>query len=439
MFKLPVKLKNIIKVINKDTFDTFIVTFALFLIGFISYLLQFILGRLLSVESFGDFNGLLSFVTILSLLAGVIGMALVKIFSELYSDKSYGLLRNTFKKLMIISIVAGISISLAIIIFSENISKALNIVSSEVIIYFSLSFFLSFVTLFFGTLLQGINKFIYFSIYLIQGSLSRLIVTVLLVYFVSRSSSMVFLGFFISHVISLFVGIYLYKKSKIKSYKGNQEYIKGSSTKQFKKIIIDGIPIAIITGVMTMITNNDLMLVKNLFSPYNAGIYAGVVTLGKVILFGSGSVATVMYPRVISVRKSGRDVLKLVHQFMTIQVLLISLPLAFYSLFPRFIAGLLFGAKYYPTVPYLPIYAIFVSCWVLINFILTLFIALDYRKVAIILPLFIVIQYLGISVYHDTIFDILKVNLFTITLFTIFVLFVFVFKMKSISRNYDAL
>ena len=433
MHKLSSLYNLVLARVGSDTFNTLVVTGALFLVGFTSYLLQFVLGRLLSVESFGDFNGLLSLITIISFVASVVGMALVKIFSELYGDKSYGMLRNVFKKVVLISLGVGIAVGIILVLSGSYIKSMFNISSKDIIFFYALNFSISLTTMFFGTLLQGINKFIFFSIFLVQGSTSRFLITTLLVYFVRRDPSMVYLGFFLSHLLSLAVGIYLYKLANIKAYEGDQLYTKGSSTAQFKKLIIDSIPIAIITGVMTLLANTDLILVKSLFSPYEAGIYAGTVTLGKVILFGSGSVATVMYPRVISVRKSKEQLLTLIRQFTLIQIVLVLLPLIVYVLFPKLIAGLLFGAKYYPTVPYLPMYAFFVSCWVFVNFMLTLFIALDVRRVAFLVPVFAILQYLGIYVFHGTLFQVLQVNIVIGIAFLLFTLGAFVVRMRNIS------
>lgn len=433
MTKLSTLYKFVLARVGSDTFNTLVVTCALFFVGFTSYLLQFVLGRLLSVESFGDFNGLLSLVTVISFIATVVGMALVKVFSELYGDKSYGMLRNVFRKVIAIALGVGIAVGIVLILSGTYIKAIFNITSQDIILFYALSFSISLTTMFFGTLLQGINKFVFFSLYLVQGSISRFLITTLLVYFIRRDPGMVYLGFFFSHLLSLLVGIYLYKLANIKAYAGDQHYTKGASTAQFKKLIIDSVPIAIITGVMTLLANTDLILVKSLFSPYEAGIYAGTVTLGKVILFGSGSVATVMYPRVVSVRKSKEQLLLLVRQFTIIQVVLVLLPLLLYVLFPKLIAGLLFGAKYYPTVPYLPMYAFFVSCWVFVNFMLTLFIALDARKVAFLVPVFALLQYVGIYLFHGTLAQVLQVNIVVGLAFLVFTLGAFVLRVRKIA------
>lgn len=427
------KLYNsILTKVGMDTFNTLVVTAALFIVGFLSYLLQFVLGRLLSVESFGDFNGLLSLVTIISFIASVIGMALVKLFSGLYGDRSFGVLRNIFRKVVVVSLFVGIGIGVLLIVVGPLIKSTFNISSSDVIIFYALNFSISLTAMFFGTLLQGINRFIYFSIYLVQGSASRFLITTTLVYFVSKDPSMVYLGFFLSHLLSLIVGVCLYKLSNIKAYEGDQSYAKGASTTQFKRLLADSIPIAVITGVMTLISNTDLILVKNLFSPFEAGIYAGTVTLGKVILFGSGSVATVMYPRVVLTKKTHEHLVKLIKQFTIIQLVLIILPLIIYVFFPKLIAGILFGTKYFPTVPYLPMYALFVSFWVFINFMLTLFIALDVKRVIFLIPIFAIAQYLGIYMFHSSLHQVLYVNIAVGCVFLIFTLAVFAIEVKRV-------
>ncbi len=411
MVKAVSQLYNkLIQLIGKNTFDTVFVTGALFGVGFFSYLLQLLLGRFLTVEGFGDFTALLSLVTIISFCSNVIGMALVKLFSELYADKKISTLTNLFLKVLLVSVIAGIVLALTTVVFQKPIHDYLNISSTNVILFFALDFVLTFGLMYVATFLQATSRFIFFSLYLVIGSIFRLLFPVLFLIFVKNDPSMVFFGFFIAQALSVVTGFVAVKLSNVASEPSESTYVKGDSRAHFKKLLTEIIPIAVITGVMALLSNYDMILVKHFFDAYNAGIYAGTLTLGKIILFGAGSVATVMYPRVVSSKKDKTLLTKLVKQFTVIQVVFILIPLALYVFFPRAITTLFFGDKYISSVPFLPVYASFIGFWVLINYMLTLFIALDIKKIAFFVPLFFIAQYIGITFFHANLHQVVWVN-----------------------------
>ena len=411
MVKVIILLYNrLIQLIGKNTFDAVFVTGALFGVGFFSYLLQLLLGRLLTVEGFGDFTALLSFVTIITFFSNVVGMALVKLFSELHAENKNSELVNLFKKVILLSTFAGIVLTFALILFQNQIHMYLNISYQNVIIFFALDFILTFPLMYVATLLQATNRFIYFSFYTVLGSMLRLVFPVLLLVFISKDPSFVFLGFLLSQILSIVIALVVIKLSKVLVTFEKAVCVHVKSREHIQKLLSDIIPIAAITGVMALLSNYDMILVKHYFNAFNAGIYAGTLTLGKIILFGAGSVATVMYPRVVSNKKNKVAVLRLVKQFTLIQVVFILIPLSCYILIPSLITTLLFGEKYISSIPFLPIYAVFIGFWVLINYILTLLIALDERKIALFVPAFFVAQFLGISTFHNSLYQVVWIN-----------------------------
>jgi O-antigen/teichoic acid export membrane protein len=230
----------------------------------------------------------------------------------------------------------------------------------------------------------------------------------------------VFLGFLLSQLLSIPVALLVVKLSRVLVITHQATGLHEKSRKHFSKLLSEIIPIAAVTAVMALLSNYDMILVKHYFDAFNAGIYAGTLTLGKIILFGAGSVATVMYPRVVSNKKSKASVLRLAKQFTLIQVVFILIPLLCYIVLPSFITTLFFGEKYISSIPFLPIYALFIGFWVLINYILTFLIALDEKKIALFVPVFFVGQFLGISIFHDSLYQVVWVNFgvgFTFVLF----------------------
>ena len=81
---------------NKELLDTILVGGATLFGSVFSYLLQFVLGRKLSVADYGTFNALLSLSSIVGVFAGVLGTALIKVNAEIYAKKDSQKLKSLF-------------------------------------------------------------------------------------------------------------------------------------------------------------------------------------------------------------------------------------------------------------------------------------------------------------------------------------------------------
>ena len=113
--------------------------------------------------------------------------------------------------------------------------------------------------------------------------------------------------------------------------------IKISHSKIFKYAI----PAILIVTATTLILNIDLILVKHKFNAFDAGIYASASTLAKIILFASGSLVTVMLPKI----SNGNG--KSVFRNTLLYVFLIGAGLSFiYFIAPSFVINVLFGKSY---------------------------------------------------------------------------------------------
>jgi O-antigen/teichoic acid export membrane protein len=109
------------------------------------------------------------------------------------------------------------------------------------------------------------------------------------------------------------------------------------------------------TGIVALYSI-DTVLARHFLSASEAGLYAALATLGRIVLFITNSVAIIMFPRVVALHERGEP-----HAHVVVQAALGILALAcvvegVFYLFPLLITKLLFGQAFISIVGLLPLY-----------------------------------------------------------------------------------
>jgi len=166
---------------------------------------------------------------------------------------------------------------------------------------------------------------------------------------------------------------------------------------------------------MIALNNMDVILVKRFFDSDLAGYYSGTVTLGKIFLFGASMIATVMFPQVSKVYAENGDYFGKFKQFLAIQIVLVFGGLAIFFVLPRPITLLFFGERFLTSVDYLPKFSIFVGLYVLVNFLVMFFLAIEKGIVALFLVGAVAVQFILISFIHTNLNQIININIIVVS------------------------
>ncbi len=389
---------------NEEVLDTIIVSIATLVGSVFSYLLQFVLGRKLSVEDYGTFNTLLSLTTIVGVLSGVLGTALIKVSAEMYAkDKDNGKLEYFLYKTLAFSFLALIISFFLGVLFSNFVSIYLNINDSVLIMLLGLFVGLSFLLIVPQAFLQGVQKFRRYSIFHVVNMVLRLVIPIVFVY-AGFSIRGVWVGLSVSYVFSFLLGMLLLKV-KVKNVE------KKDISSYLEKLKSLSVSIILVNFALMFLNNIDVIMVKKYFSPTEAGYYSGTVTLGKILLFGAGAFTTVMFPRITALYVSGKE---FIHKLKMIFFLLLGVlfvGVLCYRIFPEFLTRVFFGEAFMSSQEYLPLFSIFVSIYVLINFLVMFFLAIDKKAVGFLLLPGVVAQYILLNIFHDSLWDVIKINI----------------------------
>jgi len=388
---------------NKDVLDTIIVGGATLFGSVFSYLLQFVLGRKLSVGDYGTFNALLSLSSMVGVFGAVFGTALIKVNAEIFAKKDNDSLRSLFISSVKFSLAVGLFSFLIIFSLREFISNYLNVGDSFLITLFGLSVGLGFLIVIPNSYLQGTQEFKKYSLFHIFSLFLRFLIPTIFV-FMGFGLRGVYSAAPISSITAFLFGLFILGLN-LKNLK------KVDVSDSFKKIFSFGSTVILVNFSMMALNNIDLIMVKRFFSPTDAGYYAGTMTLGKILLFGAGAVSVVMFPKITALHAGGKSFMKSLKRLLMLLILVLMVGVFCYQIFPGIITNLFFGKAFENSVKYLPLFSVFVALYVLINFLVMFFLAIDKKKVGFLLLPGIVIQYIGLNFFHGSLWEVINVNI----------------------------
>jgi O-antigen/teichoic acid export membrane protein len=398
MLEKAVDLKN-----NKDFMGTIFVTSGSLIGSVFAYLLQFFLGRTLSVSDYGTFNALLSLMYLINTPAVVFGLSLVKRVSVLSSEDNFKKLTTLFWKMFVFAFIFGFFIFSLVFIFKGLIANFLNIGDLKLIVFFGLFLALSSSNIVPMSYLQGLLRYKAFGFSSVINGFYR--------FTLAGSAALlgyglygVFGGMTLSVILAFLTGLFLLSKNLTKFQNLNVK----SEYRQMVKFML---PVFFVNFGMMFLNNIDLILVKRFFEADQAGYYAGTVTLGKILLFGAGTITIVMFPRVSALFSKGEDHMK-VFKFLTyLQLSVVFIGIFCFSMFPKLITHLFFGSRFNDSIKFLPLFSVFIGFYILVNYFITYLLAIERTKVFLFLIPAILLQFVLLNMFHQTIYMVIGINI----------------------------
>lgn len=140
------------------------------------------------------------------------------------------------------------------------------------------------------------------------------------------------------------------------------------------------IPVFVAQLGQILINNSDVLLVRLFFPAVEAGYYAALALIGRIVFFATWSVVTTMFPIVAQKHKKGEAYTHLLWVSLGI-VAAISIPVvALTAFFPTQVITLLFGSQYLKVTGLLWLYALATSLYALANVVVNYRLSLGAGK-----------------------------------------------------------
>lgn len=366
--------------------------------NFLNYIYHLIMGRLLGPANYGELAALISLMGLLSILPGSINLVIIKYVSSAKNETDVISLISWLKARIV---KVSLMLTFVILITSPLIASFLHINKFIYLILIAVSFLFGFQSLFYRAILQGLLKFKEMILSVLVENTSKLLISVFLIYLGFRVG-----GAMLAFVIAAFLGWYIttyYLKFRTKQ----KTYV----SPDVKSMALFAVPVIIQSFSQASLYSSDVILVKHFFTSYDAGIYASLSTLGKIIFFGTGPIGAVMFPIVSQRKAKGGNYRKIfIYSLFSTSFLAASL-LMIYWLFPNLAIRLLYGSAYLEGSNLLVWFGIFITLFTIAFLFISYALSLGKTKVVLLPFIAAISQIILIWFFHESLFRVIAISI----------------------------
>jgi O-antigen/teichoic acid export membrane protein len=380
--------------------DDFIRHNAVFFVGsmtvaVLNYLYHPIISRLLTIQQFGEVQAFLSLSAQFGVIAGVFGMIILNLRAN-QTDEDAAKGEQTVRELYSLSLIIMGLVSVGLLLIAPYLSRTLELTSYAGFFIIAGSILLGTPRTFAKFHLQANKRFAQMSISEIIISGGKIAIAAALI--MSGLHVAGALGGFLLATLAGLIYVYPRTRATISPLSLPRPRFTRALARELKY----GGLILIATSFTTFLTVADILVVRYFFDAETAGLYAGIATVARIIVFATGSVAGVTIAH-IALKKSRAEN----HATMKKSLLLVGLiaggGLAVFALIPSLIVSLLMGGRFLPLADLLPLLSLLMALVAITNLFVMYFLAL--RVYALVGIAFLGASSIAVStfIWHDTV------------------------------------
>jgi len=312
-----------------------------------NYLFHIYMSRSLGPADYGILASLFSLLMIISVPAGTLQTVVTKYTSNFKAHKELAkiktLLIGLFKRIFLF----GLGGFVLFILARRYIASFLQISTTIPVIILGIALMLAIVSPLLLGVLQGLQKFGYFAVTGIIGTLAKLLFGILLVYLGWKVNGAV-LGLTLGGLAGILFAI-IPLRPIIKQHQSDCDF-------NLPQIYGYFFPVAAMLLCLMILTNVDIVLVKHFYSPSQAGNYAAASILAKIIFYLPGAIGMVMFPKTSELHALGEKSMLVLKKSLLYGVILCGGTLVLYLTIPAFVVKVLFGKQYSSIIPLMGIF-----------------------------------------------------------------------------------
>jgi O-antigen/teichoic acid export membrane protein len=369
-----------------------------FLTGLCTMLAHPILGRLMTLADYSSVAALIGVLNIFFVAPQIISTVASKYAAALRAKGNLAqvndLIRGFTARLLPVGLLATVCFAAG----SGFIAAFLRMNSPQGVLILGLACLVLFASPVNAGVLLGLEKFSWLAAITVLPGFLRLVL----------SSLLVFLGFGVNGAI---LGLVLsYVLTYLVSFQPLRDILSGarSSIGSLKSLRSYSVTAALALTSSVLLSSVDTLLAKHFLVPQQAGLYFGLATTGRIVLFISSGVGLVMFPKVAALHELGKRPIGVVLQaFLGVLLLSSLVEFAFWAA-PSLVVGRLFGPKFLTISGQLPWYGLAMLLLVLAQPFAGYFLATGNRMFISILASCGALQGLLIAMRHNTVEEIVQ-------------------------------
>ncbi|APX99606.1 oligosaccharide flippase family protein [Lacinutrix venerupis] len=384
-----------------------------------NYLYNLILGRVLGPAQFADAAVLITFLLVLSFVAMTFQLVTAK-FSVVFENETFS---NFITKIYKHATIVGLGFGALIIVFATQLQVIFNTSSSSMFTIFGIGVPLYFLMSVNRGVFQGKKEFKSLSITYQAEMLSRLIITLGLIFLFNIQSSVVIA---VGILTSFAFGLVPFKFKNLNFKKTFA--IDKSHFKQVKSFFIIT---AFYELTQIIINNSDILLVKHYFDSYDAGLYASLALIGRIVYFIAWMFVMLLLPTVVQLKKEGKATAPILFKYVGYIAAIASAIVISCALFPETAITLLFGDSYLAMAPLLWKYALATGLFAISNIFAYYYLSLDRYIPVVISGIFGMLQMGLVVFFHDSLEQVVHMQIIAMFLLLVIQIIFFVLDSKS--------
>lgn len=383
-----------------------------------NYAYNLLLGRFLGPEKFADAAVLVTFLLVLSFVAMTFQLVTAK-FSVLFEANIFKTFAsNMYKK----SVITGIILGFIIIIFAGALQAFFKTSSSSMFVVFGIGIPFYFIMSVNRGVFQGKQQLVSLSVTYQAEMISRLLITLALLYFLQIESSLIIsIGILASFLFGL-----IPLKFKNISWKS----LNVLSNTQNKLVRNFFIITAFYELTQIIINNSDILLVKHYFESYDAGLYASLALIGRVVYFIAWMFVMLLLPTVVKLQKEGKSTVPILLKYVTYIAGIAAIIIVGCVFFPTQIVNILFGESYLSITPLLWKYALATGIFAISNIFAYYYLSLDKYIPVVLSGIFGMLQIVLVIFFHKSLAQVVHVQIIAMVLLLVVQLSFFFYENK---------
>ncbi|MHA7944837.1 oligosaccharide flippase family protein [Formosa sp. 3Alg 14/1] len=387
-----------------------------------NYFYNLILGRLLGPAQFADAAVLITLLLVLSFVAMTFQLVTAKFSVELETAVFSNFIASIYKN----AVWVGIALGALTVVFSKQLQQVFHTTSSSMFVVFGLGVPLYFIMSVNRGVFQGKQNFKALSITYQGEMLSRLLITLGLIFLFNLQSSVtIAIGIFVSFIIGLF-------PLKTEHISFTKTFVNSTHSKQIKHFFI---LTAFYELTQIIINNSDILLVKHYFESYEAGLYASLALIGRIVYFVAWMFVMLLLPTVVQLKKEGKETAPILFKYVSYIAVIAFSIVSVTALFPETAITLLFGKSYISVAPLLWKYALATGLFAVSNIFAYYYLSLAQYIPVIISGLFGLLQMCLVVWFHESLEQVVHMQIVAMALLLSIQLGWFVLDYKVLSRK----
>ncbi|HSE29129.1 MAG TPA: oligosaccharide flippase family protein [Candidatus Saccharimonadales bacterium] len=409
---------------KKNTFlrNNIIVFFGSILTSAFSYFYYPIMARMLSIEEFGEIQTLVSLLTQASLIFGAINIVSVVLIASSKRNK-HG--ERFIFELQKLTLYIAIGVSLTVAICSMWVTNFFHFPSVWPLLITLAAFIAGVPVVFWNSYLQARQNFTAMNAFGLVGAAGKLILAVFLV----------FLGWgAIGAALAVLLGQFAaltFARMRYDVPRLTELFKERLPNWKVLKVELRYTAMVIVVSLsITLLYSGDILLVKHYQSPEEAGAYAGIASIARIIFFLTLPFATVLLPAVHSEWKQREKTLK--RSFTLVIGLGAFVAVVFWAFAPQ-IVSLMVGSRYIDYAYLLPELSLAILLMSIANILF--YYMLSIRSIA---SLFIsvigVVTFFGLSTFNHSTSEQIVINMIGSSIVTVTLLVVTLSVWPRVSR-----